>query len=258
MPITLQIGAQTKTLTAWGVRAASLRYASLADDTLALAFHPTAALTLPSWTYGDAVKVFDAAGICRFAGTVIAPGVGRAVRQDRLVLQAAGPWHSLAATPYTQTTSAWTPGYYDTATPPVWHEPEITMYPSSRVALFWQSVTAGELTRGSLTPLAVLVDALAQAGGCCQYGSCSITAPVPVEEAYDLKLADVIRRCTRFAPDAIGWFDYTTTPPTFHLGTRRSISAVAFSAADTRLAEIAIDPRPDLQVMGGIFRYASS
>lgn len=258
MPLTLQIGAQTKTLTAWGVRSASLRYASLADDTLALTFHPSSALTLPSWSYGDPVKVYDAGGTCRFAGTVLAPGVGRSMRQDRLSLQAAGPWHQLAAVDYTQDGVAWTPGYYDTAVPPVWHEPVLTTYPASRVCLFWQAVTAGSLERGSLTPQQVLVSALAQAGGCCTYGSCSITAPVPVEEAYDLKLADVIRRCCRFAPDAVGWFDYTTTPPTFHLGTRRSIGAVAFSATDSRLAEIALDPRPDLQVQGVIFRYASS
>ncbi len=65
----------------------------------------------------------------------------------------------------------------------------------------------------------------------------TITAPLipPAFEVTDLTCAGAIQRIANYAPDCIGYFDYTTTPPTFHFKPRSALTAVELSLPDEAL-----------------------
>jgi hypothetical protein len=60
------------------------------------------------------------------------------------------------------------------------------------------------------------------------YRSATVSPEVPavVSEQRDISVAEVIRNQLRWSPDAVAWFDYSTTPPTFHINQRSSLDAV--------------------------------
>ena len=73
---------------------------------------------------------------------------------------------------------------------------------------------------------------------------------IPLEEVRDITCAEVIRKQLRWMPDAVTWFDYSTTPPTLWILRRANLPpvSVAFPAlgSPSPLSEISVDPRYDL------------
>ena len=84
-------------------------------------------------------------------------------------------------------------------------------------------------------------------------GSCP-NADVPVDTSTDMTCAEVIRKMMRWHPDAVTWFDYTTTPPTFHCKTRDGMKAdgevvdLPFDPDLGLITELDVTPRYDLKV----------
>lgn len=77
----------------------------------------------------------------------------------------------------------------------------------------------GRLTIGQM--VAAVIN-YAQSVGCpVQAGVIDIPALFPVEEIKGLTCSEVIRRVLRWAPDAVGWWEFTGGPAKFH-GRRRS------------------------------------
>jgi hypothetical protein len=61
----------------------------------------------------------------------------------------------------------------------------------------------------------------------------------PPEEVQDLSVGALIQRAYRWAPDAVPWIDYTTTPPTIHIRRRGNLAAVNIALGDTEELKIA-------------------
>ena len=82
----------------------------------------------------------------------------------------------------------------------------------------------------------------------------STAAPVPVKEISDLPCSSVIQELLRLTPDAVTWFDYTTTPPTFNVTRRGNCTPVSveFSGAPE---DIELSPRWDLVRSQVVIRY---
>ena len=59
-----------------------------------------------------------------------------------------------------------------------------------------------------------------------QIGSVTPSQLVPFEEIRDITCAEVVKRCLRWSPDAVAWFDYSTTPPTFNCKQRPGLTTV--------------------------------
>ena len=63
-------------------------------------------------------------------------------------------------------------------------------------------------------------------GANCQIGDIGVGAPVPFDEITDLPCSECIKKMLRWTPDAVAWFDYSTTPPTFNVTRRPDCTAV--------------------------------
>jgi hypothetical protein len=68
-----------------------------------------------------------------------------------------------------------------------------------------------------------------------QIGTVTPALLVPFSEVRDVTCAEVIHKMLRWSPDAVTWFDYTTSPPTFNCVARSSgsLTPVSLSMAGT-------------------------
>jgi hypothetical protein len=57
-----------------------------------------------------------------------------------------------------------------------------------------------------------------------QIGTVTPALDVPIDEARDITCAEVIHKMLRWSPDAVTWFDYTTSPPTFNCKRRSELT----------------------------------
>lgn len=76
---------------------------------------------------------------------------------------------------------------------------------------------------------------------------------IPVDEVRDITCAEAVSKQLRWLPDAVAWFDYATTPPTFHCR-RRSDLEVKDITGNTASA-VTLVPRFDLQVPAVVLKY---
>lgn len=79
-------------------------------------------------------------------------------------------------------------------------------------------------------------------------------AQIPADEVRDITVAEVIRKQLRWIPDAVTWFDYSTTPPTFHCARRSALQAKSI-APSSGIQAIRVVPRADLVVPAVVLKY---
>lgn len=82
----------------------------------------------------------------------------------------------------------------------------------------------------------------------------------PVRDEQDLLVSEVVRRELRYARDSICWFDYKTTPPTFHVTRQADATAVLLECGDDteaglKLSEVDLTARYDQLVSKVILKY---
>lgn len=78
---------------------------------------------------------------------------------------------------------------------------------------------------------------------------------VPIREVRELTCGEAIRQMLRWHPDAVTWFDYTTTPPTFHCRRRSELQALSLPAGARPVNSLRISPRHDLQVPTVVLKF---
>jgi len=66
-----------------------------------------------------------------------------------------------------------------------------------------------------------------------QIGRITPTVDVPIDEVRDITCAQVIQKMLRWSPEAVTWFDYTTTPPTFNCIRRSDMIALNLDISPT-------------------------
>lgn len=66
-----------------------------------------------------------------------------------------------------------------------------------------------------------------------QIGAVTPVVDVPIDEVRDITCAEVIHKMLRWSPDAVTWFDYTTTPPTFNCKRRADMTTVNLDISQT-------------------------
>ena len=225
---TLQIGATTKTLAAWKLISPRLTTVNLGRDFLtadsAAEFDAT-----PIATFGAVVKLFRD-GVKWFDGEAFVTPRSARGASERHGYTFVGPWNFL--------------------------ERNVIKAP-------WFRASNGTtvFTSHVLFPLQAVATSITQTlqyainrGANFQIGT--ITAPIlpPAFEITDLTIAGVILRLSHYAPDCVGWFDYATTPPTFHFRPRTALPAISLAMPSvsapfgSRLEIIEPIARQDLQV----------
>jgi hypothetical protein len=66
-----------------------------------------------------------------------------------------------------------------------------------------------------------------------QIGTVSPDVDCPIDEVRDITCAEVIHKMLRWTPDAVTWFDYSTSPPTFHCQRRAELTTVNLDVSNT-------------------------
>lgn len=66
-----------------------------------------------------------------------------------------------------------------------------------------------------------------------QIGRVTPALDVPIDEVHDISCGEVIRKMLRWSPDAVAYFDYTTTPPTFNVLRRADMATVNIDVSTT-------------------------
>ena len=79
-------------------------------------------------------------------------------------------------------------------------------------------------------------------------------ALIPVDEVRDITSAEALSKQLRWIPDAVTWWDYSTTPPTFHCQRRAALQVTTMPAA-APITSIEITPRTDLVVPAVVLKY---
>lgn len=90
-----------------------------------------------------------------------------------------------------------------------------------------------------------------------QIGTIEPTANIPWEEVQAMLCSEVIQKMIRWTPDCVGWFDYSSTPPTFHVKSRINLTPISIGVADVNaeVNGIEITPRYDLIRPAVIIHY---
>jgi hypothetical protein len=243
-----------KSFAAWGFAETATRTRSnMAADTLTLSA-PGAVDGSPVFAYGDAVTVYRdrtyslgsySGGTIWFQGKVASfrrAGNGKAQRIDYRIV---GPWWDLERLVFQQQWQITTDGT------------TYTGYPCSDVYL-GLSPTNTPYTAGQQ-----INEALTYAITCginLQIGTIDPTTPIVPYNVRDLTIAEVLVQMCRWTPDAVAFFDYTTSPPTLNIRqlSLGNLPNVAVPPDGVSLRDIALTPRYDLQLPAVIIRYKST
>ncbi len=266
---TLKYSTTEQTLAAWGLAQPVLEFFSQAADTLTLTAPGYPIDSDPIFPYGAAITLYRnrtgsgtswSGGTQAFQGTRdLSPARGNP-REENRIYQFKGPWWQLENTVFQQTTtinSTSTPSSTSTVlTSDLFLLQSITgakyTVGQQLTEIITYANTAGiNLVAGSELPSTSLshTAALADTGG-------TPTADAPIYQIKDMTCAEAIKQILRWAPDAVTWFDYTTSTPTFHCKARANLSGVSLAIANgTDHEALDITTREDLQVPLVCLRY---
>lgn len=92
-----------------------------------------------------------------------------------------------------------------------------------------------------------------------QIGTVTPAVQPPIDEVKDITCAEAVRKMLRWSPDAVTWFDYTTTPPTFHCGRRADLAVLGLDInAGVLINSVRVNARYDLQAPYVLVKYESN
>jgi hypothetical protein len=129
-------------------------------------------------------------------------------------------------------------------------DPTFTVKRTSELYL-GQSITGAKLNTGG--QISEAISWAITCGVSCALGTIDAAANIPIYNVRDITVAEVIVQMLRWTPDVVCWFDYTTTPPTFHARKRANLVDVAVTVDG--LSELSIIPRYDLQLPAVCLRF---
>lgn len=217
---------------------------SMAPDVVRLVAPGAAADSAAVMDRGQLVEIFRD-GIRWFYGRVERILRHGSPSEEGLEYEIVGPWWYLDHLVYQL---AW--NIYDQGTN--------TLIPQYKSHLILGSDLSGNPIT-TATQLADIINYAATQGAPIKLGSGAPALYTPTYEIVDTTCGEVIRKLARWWPDAVSWFDYTTTPPTLYVRQRNALTAAAIALADTEQHEsIEITPRHDLQVSAVHLTYEAN
>jgi hypothetical protein len=235
----------------WGLAQIRLTRVSQGMDVLSFKAEGEAADAVPIFAFKSTItlwrdRVRDSGGVWSggtiwFVGLIIQTPRNGAPDAESMSYKAAGPWWYMENLLFQQQFkqfAGWTvPG--DPTSGATYADAV------SDTHLFLNLAPIGTVTaNGKITSGQQLVEALnfviAQFTGGTpssappfQVGTVTPDLDVPIDEVRDITCAEVIHKMLRWTPDAVTWFDYSTSPPTFHCKRRPELSAVTLDISQT-------------------------
>lgn len=218
-------------LRGWGITSAVLTRRSFGRDELTLVAGGVSVSAAAIFGWRERLTLWRD-GVRYFSGEQIAPeAVGSAASESHTYV-VAGPWWGLENLVYQEERYMFTePDDPDSG--------KVRVF-SSRAVLF------ADLTGAARNTASQAGEAIGYAAGRgvpIQSGGLGVNMTVPWEEAADITVAEVIKRCCRWAPQAVCWFSYATATPALNLTPRGSLTAVTLDLDDANLVrEFSVAP----------------
>lgn len=238
MPWTLQLGATTQSLAAWGMSNVVLTLRSMQPSTLtwtrAEAFDSTA-----DFTKGDAVTMRDPSNVVRFKGTIRGLPSDQNGGEEARFFVAEDVFGDMARRSMLQT---WDGLVLDTSAP---------SGASPALVLFHDGAEVRNVGAQILT----ILEAAQASGIAFDYATLpSITASPKATDIDAVTFLEALTATAKFCPDIASRVDYTTTPPTIEFvrpgfAVERDLAVI--EAAD----KFTIEPLYDAQVSGVYLAY---
>lgn len=257
---TIEYNAEEKSFEGWGITAqpASRTRANMGIDSVVIRTAEACEAT-ELFGYGEELIIRRDRSVAFAGGTIFFRGrVGGITRHgsgtvEGITYSIYGPWWDftrLVMQHEWNEFAGWsTPG--DPNSDPTWVVP-----PRRSSELFLgQAVDGSRLTTGG--QIAEAVNWAAACGVAVQVGTIDPATNFPIYNTRDVTVSEVITQMMRWTPDVICWFDYATSPPTFHARRLANLSAVAVSA-DGVVQEVSLVPRYDLQLPAVCLRFKST
>jgi hypothetical protein len=256
---TLKVGSVEQSLAEWGFEAATLTRQNQEIDSLTFAAGAIAFDADPILDVGDTAELWrdrtltdgaGSGGTRVFVGEVVSVPVFASATTEGQSYLLHNAWAALDELLYEQT-------WYLAVDPDNLDE-SLVGGRQSHVVLF-QGINGSKLTLGEqVTDIAAVAIDLDVSMQMSTADVAALTLTPPYDEQRDLTLAEALRRCLRWIPDAVTWWDYATTPPTLHIQRRATLPTVTMPvvSTDAQLVESAqLRARPDLQAPAVVLKY---
>ncbi len=239
-------GAETRDVDDWGLSNLRRDLVSQGADSLTFVETGGAFDTAPLFAFDDTVVLRRDATI-EFRGRIASARRVALPEGEAREYVVAGPWSWLEQITYQQ----------------VWHRANISVgvlvglveERSSRIVI-GQDEDGAKI--GTAAEMTAAVQWAIDNGAEIAIGTIDADVTIPYQEVVDVTVAELIRTCLRWTPDAAAWFDYTTATPTLHIRRRANLTAVTLGINPDLARELDIRSREDLQVPAVAIHYEQS
>lgn len=232
---TLQYLGVEKALKDWGADEARLTINNQAADLLVLECDGDECDTEPRFAYLGVVTLRDPDGVVQFVGHRIVPDRSGATGHESVAYHFAGPWDYLDKTPFGQPWKNWESGAE------VERNTSHIIVPGVVAPGGFAQITTGAQIQE------VLAFCIARNGAVMQAGNITPSLYLPLDEKTDLRCGQVIQLMLGLSPAARCYFDYTTTPPTFHCIERAQMTEKTIALSEERITALRFRDRDDFK-----------
>lgn len=234
-------GSLDQSFEAWGIDRAQRSLVSQGADTLRISEAGGSYDTAALFDFDDTL-ILKEGSTRRFVGRV---GGSRRIADERGEYREYtiyGPWSWLDQMVYQQ---SWKTTSGASAT--------LVAMNKSRVVIGQDAAGAKVATGAEMT---TAINWAITNGAAITLGTIDAGVTIPYQEVTDITVAELIRLCLRWTPDAAVWFDYTTTPnPTIHITRRADLTDLSIAVSPTLAQSLDIVPRDDLTVPAVAIHY---
>jgi hypothetical protein len=244
-------GNVSKSLAEWGIENPQVSFRSLTTDEFTFQMPSADVVSTPEFAYGETISL-TFGGVQKFRGKVTRLPVtvrGGKNAEESVGYVVSGPWHDLARLNYIQ------PRQIANVT-------GVSIIDYSAVDT--SQVTFGaQATTGDLIPFGEQIEDIVafavRFSVDLQEGDIPAFRTIPIDVGRDITCAESIKRCLSYQPDAVAWFDYSTTPPSLNIKARSTLTAVDLDFTGSSLIQACtITPRLDLVPAGVLFNFLTT
>lgn len=234
----LKVNDTTKTLADWKITKAVLTLKSLDCDELCI--HSQA-----EFAYNATVQLFSD-NLCVFSGKVRTLPQYEAAQTKYREYKILGPWNDLCEIVYQQKWKCAKQSSNDGT------QAEIFDTYKSRVIL-GENDAEERIDIGA--QIENIVEFAKAAGANIQSGNIAASYPMLCDETCDINCAQAVKRTLKWLPDAISFFDYSTTPPKLNVVRRNALDKKQINLNSDSVKDYKVSPRNDLLISGVEIKY---